>query len=259
MFGTLTQQQAKDFARLHEKKHREAAGQLLLEGERLVGDVLRSDLRTEMLVIESEMASKYAESAYLAEKKGVSVLHCSARNARKLSDTPHPQGIFALVDMPATDPRAALDAAPADRPVFVLHGIADPGNLGTIMRTTEWFNGASLLLSADSVHPFNSKTLRGSMGSALRLNIGVYPDFDWLEREAERTGRPLVATAAEEGRAPADFPSANPIILLGSEAHGVASPILARTSGTLRIPGGGTESLNIAIAHAILAYAFSLK
>ncbi|MDT8325431.1 MAG: RNA methyltransferase [Bacteroidota bacterium] len=259
MTEVLTQQQAKDFARLHDRKHRAVAGQLLLEGERLVEDALLSARQLRCLVVEGEKEQRYAHIIAAVRERGTPVLRASARNTVRLSDTPHPQGIFAVIDLPSTDPAAAIAAAPLGRPLFALHGIADPGNLGTIARSTEWFGGGALLVSEGSVDVFNSKVVRGSMGSLLRLHIGVYPDFDWLARAAVDAGRVLSATAMEGGRAPADFEHpGDSLVLLGGEAHGLPAAVMERIPERISIPGGGAESLNIAIAHAVLSYAFSL-
>lgn len=254
----LTQQQAKDFARLHEKKHRTADGQLLLEGERLVEDALLSALPMECCIVEGEKEQRYAHITGAARDRGIPVLRAGARMARKLSDTPHPQGVFAVIARPPTDAATAIAAAPEGLPLFALHGIADPGNLGTIARSTEWFGGGALLVSESSVDVFNSKAVRGSMGSLLRLRIGVYSDFDWLERAAADAGRVLAATTMEGGTAPAEFTRAgNAVVLLGGEAYGLSPELLVRIPQRISIPGGGAESLNIAIAHAVLSYAFS--
>ncbi len=240
------------------KKHRSEAGQLLLEGERLVEDALLSALPVRCCIVEGEKEDRYAHIVSAARDRAIPVLRASARMTAKLSDTPHPQGVFAVVAQPPTDAAAAIAAAPAGRPLFALHGISDPGNLGTIARSTEWFGGGALLLSEDSVDVFNSKALRGSMGSLLRLRIGVYEDFNWLERAAASAGRTLAATAMEGGTAPADFTGAgSTVLLLGGEAHGLSPELLARVPQRISIPGGGAESLNIAIAHAVLSYAFS--
>jgi TrmH family RNA methyltransferase len=178
----------------------------------------------------------------------------------KLSDTAHPQGVFAVLPLPRTDAAEAIAAAAKGFPLFALHGAADPGNLGTIMRTTEWFGGTSLLLSTDSVDPFNPKVLRSSMGSLFRLHLGRYPSLEWLIEAAAKNGRTLVATTAEEGIAPRAYPHfASSIILLGSEAHGLSQETLGTVSRRLTIPGNGAESLNLAMAHAVLAYEASLR
>ena len=129
------------------KKHRSEAGQLLLEGERLVEDALLSALPVRCCIVEGEKEDRYAHIVSAARDRAIPVLRASARMTAKLSDTPHPQGVFAVVAQPPTDAAAAIAAAPAGRPLFALHGISDPGNLGTIARSTEWFGGGALLLA----------------------------------------------------------------------------------------------------------------
>ncbi|MBN1448248.1 MAG: RNA methyltransferase [Bacteroidetes bacterium] len=256
MQDALTQQQAKDIARLRLKKYREEEGRMVLEGERLVADILRGGPLPDLVILADSRFERADELLRLSTQRGVPVLRASARLMAKISDTRHPQGVAAVLALPSTRPQEALDIAAMDRPLFALHGIADPGNLGTMIRTTEWFGGSALLLSADSVDPFNPKVVRGSMGSSLRLRIGVYPDFDWLEGEARRAGRQLVATVAEGGDPP-DVYAGNVGLLpvLGNEAHGLSADIRSRIPSTITIHGSTAESLNVAIAHAVLQYA----
>ena len=167
--GTLTQQQAKDLARLHRRRHREEEGMLLLEGERLIRDLFPADdaaghstpahgrpPRPVQLIVDQAKAERYAGIIERAAAAGVEVLLGSSRNTAKLTDTDHPQGIYALLPLPGTDAAEAVRRHAGAGPLFVLDGVSDPGNLGTIMRSTAWFGGRSLLLSSSSVDPFNS-------------------------------------------------------------------------------------------------------
>ncbi len=256
MNETLSQQQAKDIARLRIKKYREAEGRMLLEGERLVTDVLQGGSHPELVVIEDDRFDREEALRSLCASRGVPVLRAGARLMQKITDTRTPQGIAAVIGLPGTDPMEALEAADPGLPLFALHGVSDPGNLGTVLRTTEWFGGASLLLSADSVEPFNPKVVRASMGSVLRLHIGIYREESWLSKAARLSERTLAATVAQGGSEPGDLRGEMLLAILGSEAHGLPSELLAQPSRHVTIPGSGTESLNVAIAHAILSYAW---
>lgn len=256
MSDALTQQQAKDLARLRMKKYREAEGRMLLEGERLVADALQGGSRPELVVIEERRFDREEELRTACASHGVPVLRAGARLIQKITDTRNPQGIAAVIDLPGTDPTEALSAADSRLPLFALQGVSDPGNLGTVLRTTEWFGGGALLLSADGVEPFNPKVVRASMGSVLRLRIGVYSDASWLTEAARISGRALAATVAEGGSEPGELRGEALLAVLGSEAHGLPSHLYTQASRRVTIPGTGAESLNVATAHAILSYAW---
>lgn len=256
MSDALTQQQAKDLARLRMKKYREAEGRMLLEGERLIVDALQGGSRPELVIIEERRFDREEDLRRVCASRDVPVLRAGARLMQKITETRNPQGIAAVIGLPGTDPAEALAAADTRLPLFALQGVSDPGNLGTALRSTEWFGGAALLLSADSVEPFNPKVVRASMGSVLRLRIGVYRDVSWLEEAARISGRTLAATVAEGGSEPANLRGAALLAVLGSEAHGLPAELLAQASRRVTIPGSGMESLNVAIAHAILSYAW---
>jgi TrmH family RNA methyltransferase len=175
----------------------------------------------------------------------------------KLTDTRNPQGIAAVAALPSTDADEALRFASREHPLIALHGIADPGNLGTIIRTTDWFGGNALLISEDSVDPFNPKVVRSSMGSLFRVRIGSFPSLEWLLEAARSSGRKLTVTTAAGGIPPSAVSDPGSlIVVLGSEAHGLPSSIFASADMHVTIPGGGTESLNLAVSHAILQYAW---
>ena len=256
MSDALTQQQAKELARLRMKKYREEEGRMLLEGERLVADAVHGGGRPELVVIEERRFDAEEQLRADCASRAVPVLRAGARLMQKITDTRNPQGIAAVVGLPGTEPAEALAAADPALPLFALQGVSDPGNLGTVLRSTEWFGGASLLLSADSVEPFNPKVVRASMGSVLRLRIGVYRDVSWLTEAARISGRTLTATVAGGGSEPAELRGEALLAVLGSEAHGLPAELIAQISSRVTIPGSGAESLNVAIAHAVLSYAW---
>jgi TrmH family RNA methyltransferase len=151
--------------------------------------------------------------------------------------------------------------------VVALHGAADPGNLGTILRTSDWFGSRALLLSAGSVDPGNPKTVRASMGSLFRVATGEYADLPALIRLAHERGYAVTITGVRPvgGRYGSSIGlddalhsslPARMLLLLGSEAHGLPDEVRALADFSLHIARrGGAESLNLATAHGILLFA----
>lgn len=252
----LTRQQAMELGKLRLKKHREEQGRFLLEGERLVGDALAAGVPPELVVVAAEREERYASLLAECEDAGVPVLTASGKLLDRITDTRQPQGVAAVASIPPSDPAAALAVVPAGVPVALFWGVADPGNFGTAIRTADWFGSRGLLHSAGSVDPFNPKTVRSSMGSLFRVRLGEVPDADTLFALADAAGRVPVATTAAGGVAADAWPRGESLLLVfGSEAHGLPEEMLARIPRRIRIPGGGAESLNLAVAHAVLMYA----
>ncbi len=260
MMEPLTQQQAKDFGKLRLKKFRDEQQCMLLEGERLVTDALRSPAALRMVIVERGKEDRYAALLDSAEARGSELRIAAPKLFERMADTRSPQGIAAVAELPTLDPESALEQADDRLPLFALHGVTDPGNLGTIIRSTAWFGGNTLLLSADSVDPFSPKVVRGSMGAIFNVRIGQYPSAAWLIDAAERSNRRLAVTSAEGGTAPGEVAHSSSILaVLGNEAYGVPEELMEASGMRVTIPGGGTESLNLSISHAILQFSWSTQ
>jgi len=144
---------------------------------------------------------------------------------------------------------ASLDELVGAAFVVVAAGLADPGNLGTILRVAEAAGAAGVVLTEGSVDPWSPKVVRASAGALFHLPLVVDVPLDRLAD----LGLPLLAAAATGGTpydaAPLDPPVA---VVLGNEAHGLPPDL--EVDGVVSIPHAGrTESLNVAMAAAIVA------
>ncbi|HEY3434993.1 MAG TPA: RNA methyltransferase, partial [Solirubrobacterales bacterium] len=135
-------------------------------------------------------------------------------------------------------------------PCFYLHGVGDPGNVGTIIRTTDALVGGSVVLGPDTADPFSPKAVRASMGSIFSTPP-TKGDFD-------ATPEPRVALVAHGGQK-LDTLSGAATVCLGAEREGLPDDILARCDHHVTIPlrEGGPESLNVAAAAAVAAQRIS--
>jgi len=170
-----------------------------------------------------------------------------------LADTDQPQGVVAVIE-----PREwrLEDLAPAPgRPVLVLDAVQDPGNVGTILRTTLGLGGAGVVALKGTADLHNTKVLRGSMGALFRLPAVATDAADYLAW-AKSTGLDTWVTAADGeplGKGSrADHPVA---LVLGNEGAGVGAALSEAAHRRVAIPlGPGVESLNVAVAAGILLY-----
>ena len=193
-----------------------------------------------------------------ARALGIRVARVTEKAAEGLSDTVTPQGVAAVCSTVTVDLETALGAAP--RLVTVLVGVADPGNAGTVIRTSDAAGADAVIVAGDSVDPHNGKCVRSTMGSLFHLPIAVSRDVDAVVAALRDRGLTLLAAAGDGETvldATADALLAAPTAwLLGSEAHGLDAATAARADHRVRVPiHGRAESLNLATAAAVCLYA----
>lgn len=224
---------------------RRAEGRFVLEGCRLLEEARRSGLVPELVLhAPSPGAPERAlVDAWAAE--GAEVLEVGPRVLVACSDTEHPQGLVAVLTLP--------ERAPPERPTLVLvcDAVADPANLGTILRTADAAGVDSVVLAPGTVDPWNPKVLRGGMGAQLRLPLVEAP---WEAIPSLLAGLALVRAEAHEGVPWWSHDWRRPVALvLGGEARGPGGEARAAARDAVRIPlPGGAESLNVAVAAGVL-------
>ncbi|MCS6895353.1 MAG: RNA methyltransferase [Bacteroidia bacterium] len=231
------------YRRLHESRHRYETGLFLAPGKKLFWEALRSlPLERFHCIFYGEMG----EHPTLPEELKEKCYRLPNWQIERLSGQDTPEGIVSVLYMPPES--RVLDASPA----ILAERLQDPGNLGTLLRSMEWFGYEQLWLTADSADPFSPKAVRASMGSVFRLRVQRVKDWSSLLTAYE--GRCVVATM--QGMPIHEVPwSKLDSLYIGSEAHGVnlAPPHWMRVS----IPPSSTsrgDSLNVAVAATLLLF-----
>lgn len=179
---------------------------------------------------------------------------------QKLSSQVNPEGVLIVLHFPDESAFVQVEVPNFEigGPAFVLAGIQDPGNLGTIIRTADWFGMKTIICGPGTTDCFNPKVLRSSMGSLFRLRIIYINDLEaWLRKNTDRV---WLADMYGIGLDQADVQS-KPFVLLGNEALGVSDSIRNIEGLTkITIPRfGQAESLNAASAAAVLAWTMVQK
>ena len=187
----------------------------------------------------------------------IPIYECSEREMKSISTEETPQGVLAVCHQREVT-FEDLSAHSSDLLLY-LDRIADPGNLGTIIRTAAWFNVDKILLSPLCVDPFNTKVIRASAGSIFRMGILQSIEPELLSRFAEKNNYRTIAAVPEGGTPVHQWKrSKKDIILLGQEAGGLSRDIIKYADESISIPGKGrVESLNLAVAAAIILYELS--
>lgn len=172
-------------------------------------------------------------------------------------DLASPRAIVAVGVQRTVPLDAVLDAAVRHRrPALALVGLQDPGNAGTLLRVAEAAGCVGVVVTTGSVDVHNPKTVRATAGSLFRVPVAEGVDTARLRVEATARGIPTWATVRDAGVSLDSAELTGPsILLVGSEAHGLPEEIRAVADGLLSIPmEGGVESLNAAVAGALVAF-----
>lgn len=222
----------------------------LVEGRRAVADVIAAGVKLEAVYVRDSGEDR-AWSTSLPP--GLPVRFVSAEVLASISDVPHPQGVVAVVPMDAVSQEARHDVWRQDL-VLVADGVADPGNLGTLLRTAAGAGVSLVLVSPRTVDPFNPKCVRAAMGAHFLVGVrraSLNDIGELLERI------PLVAVADAAGEVDyADVDWRQPCaIVVGSEAFGPQAYITGLATAYVRVPlARNLESLNAGVAgsHLVL-------
>ena len=178
---------------------------------------------------------------------------------KKISDTQNPQGVIALVKQPEYDLTKLLNKNPKGR-YIVLNRLQDPGNLGTILRTAEAAGIAGIIMDRECVDIFSPKVVRSTMGAILRVPFVYTDDLKDSIRKMRRAG---IKCYAAHLKGTIDFRegdySGGTAFFIGNEGNGLSDEISDMADELVYIPmEGQAESLNAAVAAALLMYAKSL-
>jgi len=232
-------------------------GRMPLEGARMLSEALDAGVvPEEVFFVEEEVDPDLLTRARSAGSLLTSV---SPRALGRPSDLPTARGLVAAAEIPQAD-LASIRLSPLGVAV-VLDQVQDPSNVGAVIRSAEAFAAEAVVLTAGSAFPFLARALRASASSALRLPIvsGVTA-ADALSWARSQGGR-LVGAEARDGQEPQALAEIRPLVLvIGSEGRGISEEIGAALEGRITIPlAGRVESLNAAVAAAVLLYALSPK
>ncbi len=238
---------------LHRRKGRDRRGLALAEGVRLVEEMLSADAACKGAVVAPSLLATPRGLALRAalESRGVPVTDVDDDTLIELAATEHPQGIVAVY-APREWGIEELVVAHG-RPLVVLDGVQDPGNVGTIARTALAFGAAGIIALPGTVDLANPKVVRAGMGALFRLP-SLHCDLPALSGWLATHEVELWATAMEGESLVTGSP--RPIALaLGNEGAGLSPELFAQASRRVCIPiDPAAESLNVAAAAAILLF-----
>lgn len=219
----------------------------LVEGPRMFFEVPKDRL-LEVYVTE-EFAKKYKEQLVDCRYELMSDAVC-----RHLSDTQTPQGVMALVKKQEVSLDEMLSGE--DNPcLFLLENLQDPGNMGTILRTSEGAGVRGIIMNRESVDPYNPKVIRSTMGAIFRIPFVIVDDFEPVLRKLKKAGVRTFAAHLDGKEFYRQDYRGGCAFFIGNEGNGLSKELAAQAETRIRIPmKGQVESLNAAVAATVLMY-----
>ena len=244
----ITKNDIKFIQSLKQTKSRKENKMFLVEGNKLVNELLSSNFKVENILVTDLWIEKFPEMASRVPFYDI----ISQKQMEQISCMVTAPGILATAHTPY------YNISPSDAEnefIIALDGINDPGNLGTIIRTADWFGIKKIVCSHDCADAWQAKTIQSTMGSIFRIEI-IETDLASFLRESQNSLTPIYGALMEgENIFTKKIEKKNGVIIIGSESHGIRQDVLPLVTSPIHIPrakGSKTESLNASVAAAII-------
>lgn len=247
----ISQNQIKHLRSLGIKKHRLEHGQFLIEGDKMVAELLgQSHIDVSGLFALESWVEKNARFLRMVSGKVYTV---SEAELAKISSLSTPNQVLALANIPLETCNSQLATSNL---CFYLDGIQDPGNMGSILRIADWFGMPAVYCSPDCVDVYSPKVVQASMGALFRVRTW---EVELSEILRETSNLPVAGAVLDGKNVFEEKLPQNGLIVIGNEGRGISSHVAGLLTHRISIPrhpDGGAESLNAAVAAGILAAVF---
>jgi RNA methyltransferase, TrmH family len=253
---SLQNERVKLIRSLEMRKVRRETGLFVAEGASVLVTARDAGWKPKVLVFLAGSATSGIPRELLdwAQAAGAECLEVSEPVLGKLAVKDNPQTMLGVFEQRWLN-APALEARPSHELWVALEGVRDPGNLGTIIRTANAVGAGGIALIGNSVDPYSRESVRATMGSVFNVALARMTEKEALAW-ASRWPGDLVGThlnATEDFRArPYRAPT---LLLMGSEGPGLSAELSAACTRLVKIPmAGGLDSLNVAVATALMLY-----
>ena len=235
----ITKNQIKYIRGLSLKKNRIKDQCFVVEGEKSVAELLKSSFQIKDL---------YATKQWISENNSAKVNEVSTGELNRISNLKSANNVLAVVSF------SEVKKVVTEGVVLVLDDVNDPGNLGTIVRMCDWFSVQQIVCSENTVDIYNPKVVQSTMGSLFRVSI-MYTD---LPKYLADISTPIYGAFMEGENIKGISAFKNAHLVMGNEANGISKEVEKYISKKVAIKniGENTESLNVAVASAILLHEF---
>lgn len=242
----ISKNKLKELAAYRQQKRCDEDGVFVVEGPKMAAEAMASGFTVRVVCATEEWGTESGERR--VENGECYVV--SQAELERLSNMKSPHGVWMLVERKAESEKWKGESG---KLVLALDRIQDPGNMGTIMRTADWYGIRHIVCSKETVSCYNPKVVQASMGAVFRTRVDYVDLPQWLAAcgmevyGASLQGRPLPEVELPQGAA---------VLLIGNESRGISAEAMAQVTRPVLIPniGGTAESLNASVAAGILMH-----
>jgi len=236
LINSLQNERVKKWSRLNTKKYRDEEGLFLVEGDHLVNEAIKSKVAKEIIVLEGTIFDT-----------SLPIFEVSEAVMKKISNQVSISNVCAVCHK--------LGEKEYKGNILILDNIQDPGNFGTIIRSSVAFNVDTIVTSFDTVDLYNDKVIRSSEGMLFNVNV-IKRNIEEFVDELHNNEYKVYGTKVDSGNNLKEFKASEKFaIIMGNEGSGVSSRVLAKCDEYLYIPmNDSCESLNVGVATSIILY-----
>lgn len=236
LITSINNQTIKELDKLKQKKYRDLEQKFLIEGEHLVEEAEKSWVLEKIILLENSEYPSKLEKIYVSKNV-----------MKKLSSLDTPPNVIGVCKM--------LSRKELGKKVLLLDDIQDPGNLGTIIRSSVAFNVDSIVMSLNTVDLYNPKVIRSTQGMIFKINL-IKDDLERVIEKLKSKNIPIYTTNVNGGENIKNINSTDSYgLIMGNEGNGVKDEISALADRKIYIPmNSKVESLNVSVAASILLY-----
>ena len=256
----LSNNRLKALAAYRQQKNCEAEGLFVVEGVKMAEEAFRSGWRIRTICATAEAVEALGlQAGNVADE----IYEVRQEQLERLSSLRAPQGVWMVVERRTESGERRTE----NELVLALDGIQDPGNMGTILRTCDWFGVRRVLCSQNTVSCWNPKVVQATMGAIFRTSV-EYCDLavrlsslageGYTVYGAMLDGENVFERRTENGERKTENGERRTVLVIGNEGHGISPEVAAVVGRKITIPniGGTCESLNASVATAILISEF---
>lgn len=244
----ITKNTVKLIQSLKQQKYRNEHHLFVVEGRKMVEELLNAPFEIVYLFA----TERFLEDHPLADPR---LETATEVQMEQMSGQDTPSGILAVARIPE------LTTTTECRMALALDGISNPGNMGTIIRTAEWFGIQQIVCSEDCVELWNPKVIQATMGSVFRVKVVRTDLASYLEKE-KQGGKAIYGALLEGENLFKKTEWKDGVIVIGSESHGIRANVLPFITHSITIPraqGSVTESLNASMATGIILATYAMN
>ena len=243
----------KEIALLSDRKNRQSSGKFFFEGRKLFTEALENGIELESVLMTDKFFNKYKDKNYPFRHISVTEEVYSKISAEK-----SPEGIFCVAKtLDKLHKLNIIYSSDLKESIIILDGLRDPGNIGTVLRTSAALGCDTVVMSADCADVYNPKTVRAAMGAVFRQQTVTVKDLKGTVEELIKCGKKVYCATLDESSVDLTEVelSSEHCFVIGNEGNGIRQEIIAASSGSVIIPmQPGAESLNASAAATVLLW-----